>query len=246
MSCSMLSGNGKEFVNEIIKEFTDLIGTEQIFTLAYSKQENAIAERALKEVQRQLRAIVYHKNIHYDWSVYVPLLQRILNTEVHSSTGVSPAQLLFGNSIALERGLFLPKNVTENKEANLSDWTAKLLNLQSRALTIARQTQYEKDQQHLAQAPDGIITQFPDNSYVLVEYIDKPPSKLHPRLQGPFRVVNHVGSRYSLQNLVTDLISDYHISRLRPYLYEENLDEDLKSVANRDEQLFPVENILGV
>ena len=79
----MLSGNGKEFVNDIIKEFTDLIGTEQIFTLAYSKQENAIAERALKEVQRQLRAIVYHKNIHYDWSVYVHLLQRILNTEVH-------------------------------------------------------------------------------------------------------------------------------------------------------------------
>ena len=78
MSCSMLSGNGKEFVNAIIKEFTDLIGTEQIFTLAYSKQENAIAERALKEVQRQLRAIVYHKNIHYDWSVYVHLLQRIL------------------------------------------------------------------------------------------------------------------------------------------------------------------------
>ena len=140
MSCSMLSGNGKEFVNEIIKEFTDLIGTEQIFTLAYSKQENAIAERALKEVQRQLRAIVYHKNIHYDWSVYVPLLQRILNTEVHSSTGVSPAQLLFCNSIALVRGLFLPKNVTENKEVNLSDWTARLLNFQSRALTIARQT----------------------------------------------------------------------------------------------------------
>ena len=123
----VFSDNGKEFVNEIISEFTTLIGTEQIFTLAYSKQENAIAERALKEVQRHLRAIVYHKNVYYDWGVYVPLVQRILNTEVHSSTGVSPAELLFGSSIALTRGLFSPTNITENIEANLSDWTAKLL-----------------------------------------------------------------------------------------------------------------------
>ena len=88
------------------------------------------------------------------------------------------------------------------------------------------------------------MTEYPDNSYVLVEYVEKPPSKLHPRLQGPFRLINHIGSRYSLQNLVTELISDYHISRLRPYLYDENLDESPVSVANRDEQLFPVETIL--
>jgi transposase InsO family protein len=141
----LLSDNGKEFVNDIIKEFTDLIGTEQIFTLAYSKQENAIAERALKEVQRHLRAILYHKNVHYDWSVYLPLVQRILNSEVHSSTGVSPAQLIFGNSINLDKGIFLPKNVNKDEEESLSSWTAKLLNYQSRALTIARHTQSEKD-----------------------------------------------------------------------------------------------------
>jgi len=88
----------------------------------------------LNEIQRHLRAIVYHKNVHYDWSIYLPLVQRILNTEIHSSTGVSPAQLIFGNSIDLDRGIFQPKHVDENKEANLSDWTAKLLNYQARAM----------------------------------------------------------------------------------------------------------------
>jgi len=224
----LLSDNGKEFVNEIIKEFTDLIGTEQIFTLAYSKQENAIAERALKEVQRHLRAILFHKNVHYDWSIFLPLVQRILNTEVHSSTGVSPAQLVFGNSIDLDRGLFQPKHISEEKEASLSDWTAKLLNYQSRALTIARQTQSAKDDRHLAAAPDTQLTEYPDNSYVLVEYIDKPPSKLHPRLQGPYRVISHIGSKSSLQNLVMYIIFDSHVSRIRPYLYDAKFDEDPK------------------
>ena len=57
-------------------------------------------------------------------------------------------------------------------------------------------------------------------------------------------MVNHNGSKYSLQNLVTDIISDFHVSRLRPYLYDEELDEDPKSTANRDEQMFSVEAIL--
>jgi hypothetical protein len=90
-------------------------------------------------------------------------VQRILNTEIHSSTGVSPAQLIFGNSIDLDRGIFQPKHVDENKEANLSDWTAKLLNYQARALTIAKQTQSYKDEKHLAEAPDTPITIYPDN-----------------------------------------------------------------------------------
>ena len=139
---------------------------------------------------------------------------------------------------------FLPKNVNKDEEESLSSWTAKLLNYQSRALTIARHTQSEKDKKHLASAPNNTLTTFPDNSYVLVEYFDNPPSKLHPRLQGPYRVVNHIGSRYSLQNLVTDIISDFHVTRLRPYLYDEDLDEDPKATANRDEQMFTVEKIL--
>jgi hypothetical protein len=153
-------------------------------------------------------------------------VQRILNTEVHSSTGVLPAQLVFGNSIDLDRGLFQPKHISEEKEASLSDWTAKLLNYQLQALTIAR-----KDDRHLAAAPDTQLTEYPDNSYVLVEYIDKLPSKLHPRLQGPYRVISHIGSKSSLQNLVMYIIFDFHVSRIRPYLYDSEFDEDPKSTA---------------
>ena len=121
---------------------------------------------------------------------------------------------------------------------------AKLLNCQSRALTIARKTQLTKDEKYLASTHDKPITIYPDNTYVLVEYVNNPPSKLHPRLQGPYRVVNHIGSKYSLQNLVTDIISDFHVSRLHPYLYDEELDEDPRSTANRDEQMFTVDKIL--
>ena len=51
------------------------------------------------------------------------------------------------------------------------------------------------------------ITEFPLDSIVLAQYHDKglrkrPPTKLHPRWEGPFRVVNisDNGNSYSLQN----------------------------------------------
>ena len=70
------------------------------------------------------------------------------------------------------------KNISQQTEANLSDWTAKLLNYQSRALIIAKQTQKLNDERHLAIAPNLNPTEFPDNKYVLVEYVGgNAPSK---------------------------------------------------------------------
>ena len=49
----------------------------------------------------------------------------------------------------------------------------------------------------------------------------KPPTKLHPRLKGPYLVDNVQGDKYSCQNLVTDEIEDYHVTRLREVCYDE-------------------------
>ena len=56
----LLSDNGKNFVNAITSEFTNLLDTEQIYSLRYSKQENAVVERSMKEIQCHLRAILFH------------------------------------------------------------------------------------------------------------------------------------------------------------------------------------------
>ena len=231
----LLSDNGKNFVSKIIKEFYALVGTEQVFAMRYSKQENAIVERSIKEIQRHLRAILYHKNIHYEWSLYLPFVQRIFNADEKDALGVSPAQLLFGNAIQLDKGILIPYKEEETEEKQLSEWTSKMISRQEKTLIIARETQSQKDDIHM-KSKSGDITEFPDNSYVLVEYFTGPPSKLHPILKGPLRVVNHNGSVYSLQSLIDDKIEDYHISKLRPYRYNPNFNETPASVANRDDQ----------
>jgi transposase InsO family protein len=52
LSIKIRSDRGTEFMNELIKHLFELTKLEHVKTLAYSKQENAISERANKEVLR--------------------------------------------------------------------------------------------------------------------------------------------------------------------------------------------------
>jgi transposase InsO family protein len=75
----ILSDNGSQFVNQLWKSVSDLVGTTLRNTTPHSKEENSIVERANKEVMRHLRNILFDRNIEIeDWGMYVPLVQRIL------------------------------------------------------------------------------------------------------------------------------------------------------------------------
>jgi transposase InsO family protein len=103
---TLLSDNGSQYVNSLISEILRIMGIESTLTIAYSHEQNGIIERANKEIMRHLKNMIFEKNIHYEWHLYLPLVQRIINSSVNSSIGVAPAQLLFGKAINLDRGLF--------------------------------------------------------------------------------------------------------------------------------------------
>ena len=63
---------------------------------------------ANKRSQEYLRSMLFDNRILKRWSDVLPLVQRIMMAEPNDVIGVSPAQLLFGNSIQLDRGIFLP------------------------------------------------------------------------------------------------------------------------------------------
>jgi hypothetical protein len=84
------------------------VGTQHCLTLAYSSQQNAIVERVNKEINRHIRALTFDTNSVDDYAMTLPIVQRILNSAFSDHTKVSASQLLFGNAINLDRGLFLP------------------------------------------------------------------------------------------------------------------------------------------
>ena len=113
-------------------------------------------------------------------------MQRIINSSVNRRTGVSPAHLLFGNKLDLNRGILTPyiSVGTQSRSTYISD----LISVQDKVLDTAVQTLMKADAKNAASA--GTATVFPVGSYVLFRYNDRPPTRLHTKWHGPYCIVS--------------------------------------------------------
>jgi transposase InsO family protein len=239
------SDNGPHFIAEVIKEFLTLIGTQHCLTLAYSKEENAIVERMNKEVNRHLRALTYDNVTLDDYSTSLPFVQRILNSNHSDRLKISASQLLFGNILKLDRGIFLPPSerlVINDKP--LSTRMSNLLKIQDSLLKASAKELLRTDLLHQKQSQISEHIEYPRDSYVLVHYRDgSPPTRLHTHWRGPLKVVSGENSRYTLYDLITQKTAVYHVSAMKPFLYDPAITNPL-DVARRDHMEYFVEDIL--
>ena len=88
------------------------------------------------------------------------------------------------------------------------------------------------------------LTYFPIDSYVLAQYETYKDSKLHTKRHGPYRVVNRIGTVYTLENLVTNKLLDFHVKLLSAYNHDEN-NSDILKVAKIDKELSDIVKILN-
>jgi hypothetical protein len=251
----LLSDGGPQFINETIRELLILIGTQHEITLAYSKEENAIVERANKEVLRHLRAIIYERGVITEWYKYLPLVQRIMNASIHEALGVSPAQILFGNALNLDRQIMV--NFSELRtqyasEINLSQWQSDMLKKQAHIIELAQRVQIRKNEAYIATKnaayKDKGLTVFAINSFVLVAYPPNswkkgPPNKLMMQWQGPYKVMDRVGNRYRVLHLANMSEEEVHVCRLKSFITDDS--ETARQTANRAEDKWDVERILS-
>jgi len=250
----ILSDGGTQFVNELWEELTALMGAEKLESFPYSHEENGLVERANKQVMKFLREILFDRQIRYsEWSCYLPLVQRIMNAHPYSSTGASPAELLFGNAVSLNTRILpcTPEQAGLDQK-RLSTVTADTIKMQAYLIAKAQDVLINRDNKHLAVPYDDTkkIDHFPIGSYVLLDYNPTalrergPPHKLMPFKKGPFRVVNSVGSRYTLLDLITNKHEDAHIRQLSPFKYDAAT-MDPKKIAARDNEEYVVHEILA-
>jgi hypothetical protein len=234
------SDRGSHFANELIRDFLVLTGTPHNLTLAYSSQENAIVERVNKEVNRHLRALVFDKQTLDGYPKSIPFVQRIINSNVNVRTGFSPAQILFGNKLDLNRGILTPHlSVGSNTR---STYVADLISVQDEVLDAAILSLQKANTKNKDLTQN--ITVFPVGSYVLCRYSDRPPTRLHTKWHGPYRVVSFEGSEYVLANLITHKERSTHIKNLKIFRYDPAIGVP-SDTARRDYMEYFVEKILN-
>jgi hypothetical protein len=195
-----------------------------------------MVERANKEVVRHLRNIIFDNKVLRKWSNYLPLVQRIMNVSTHSATGVSPAAIVYGNTIDLSVTFLIDR--TPNRTKTLSKWTADTLSAQDNIVAYARKNLQARDNRHIEEHTSLSVTSYKTNSYVLVEHRHNslrkgPRSKLLPYLKGPMKIIGSEGDKYTVECLVTNTPAQYHVSKLRPFYC--NPGDDPLALALRDD-----------
>jgi hypothetical protein len=103
----VIHDGGTELANHSIQDLFAACGVNDIKTLAYSKEENSLVERANKEVMRHLRNILFETNITTQWEHHLGTIMKIMNHQKRGSFFPSPASLLFGDQFRDDEQLFL-------------------------------------------------------------------------------------------------------------------------------------------
>ena len=250
----ILSDNGSQFVNETITELLKLLGSEHVRTIAYSHEQNAIVERANKEVMRHLRALVYDDKTFANWGLKLPIVQRIMNCTEHESIGVSPSQLLLGNAFSIDREMYLPITALNLSERQLSKWADESLLQQQRLLTKAKENQMSIDAKNISkrskEAKKYKLTEdeLEIGSYVIAAYPDsgmgnRPPNKLMLQNRGPFQILSKKRGGCMVRNLATNKEIFIKTQLLKPWHHDPEFQDPAES-ALHDKNLFVIEKIV--
>ena len=239
---------GSEFANKIIAQFTKLVGAEHIQTLAYAHQEQGIVERSNKETQRWIRDLIYNrKQVKSTWSQMLPFATRIHNATVIKSIGYSPARIIYGDSINLNRNIFIPNK--ERQTENIVEYMSNKLATQDEAISLAAKLSKEHNIQHITENP-VIQTEFTAGSYVLVAWPitrmnnQGRPSKFDTMFRGPYQVQSNKGRSYILKDLVLNKnTAPKDIHQLRPFHFDPRRTNPLQVALKDYKDLWVVERI---
>ena len=194
-----------------------------VFTTAGSKQENAIVERANREVMRHLRNIIMDRRAMDEWGRYLAFVQRIMNTMVHSSTGVKPCVIVLSTEMSHETLKTLTNSEGSSEDTPMPEslewddkWIERLLEKQKWYIQKAVDSLKAMDDHNRLSNPEE-VTHYEAGTLVLCEqgtaFRRGPEHKLLPYLSGPFEVMTSEGDTYTIRNIITNKLRRLHIAK---------------------------------
>jgi len=246
------SDGGKEFVNDTIKALSSLLGATQHVVLPYTPTANSIVERVNRSILEKIRDMVFEKTLvkhtQSRWTELLPLVQRIINGSFHSSIGTSPAAILFGGMIDMNRCLLT--KMPDCVKVDVSTYEGALIHNQ-RVLIEAAEAHHEqvckKAMAKASKLQEGkAIKVIAVGDWVVVRpEVSRPIHKLGSRLLGPYCVIK---VKDELISVVTNDRKVRQFLKRNCEVFDMSQMKDvegLKAVAECDSWEYPVEAIWG-
>lgn len=178
----LISDNGSEFINSIMKELTSLFSINHRRSCPYHPQANGSAERAVKSTLDLLRKEL--DGVHGDWAASIPAIQFRLNNRLTEISNSMPFEVMFCRGINPLQPCN-PSDFAEPPAEALKERLELAQQVVFPALTERSAKVYSKRNQRLDKSRK--LTNFPIGSLVMAKN-PNPQSKLDLRYLGPFKV----------------------------------------------------------
>ena len=134
----LLSDNGKEFDNIVLKEICRLLEVDKIRTTTYQARTNGGVERLHRTMNSMLAKVVAENQ--RDWDQHLPHLMGAYRASRHESTGYSPNFLMFGRENLAPLDVILGVPPAEEQHAGSCDaFVDEKLKVMRKAYGLARE-----------------------------------------------------------------------------------------------------------
>ena len=184
-------------------------------------------ERLNWETLKHLRGFVLSGSDPKGWVRLLPLAQRVINTTKSSTTGWCPSEMMFGQRVNPNRCLLRERIDYSIESPTLREYMDQLVeDLQH--INMHAQAVQEGDRKHRRRVTfSKAEAEFPVGSWVLVDWPDCPPTKLHAPVCGPFQIIRHVNPVVvRVRDPAKGEQMEFHVDGLRKFVdKDEVLDE---------------------
>ena len=188
----ILSDQGTEFNNSIVKQICDTVGMEHRVTSAYNPRTNGHTERFNGTLINSLKK--HTETNPLDWPKWIPFVLMAYRSRIHSNTNFSPYELVFGRRM----------NYFENWEPQIpNDFNDAILERTKEIKKMVEQDQPKavetisknQEKQKVIQDSAVNVEQMPlaekSTVYVKVEGLK---GKLEASFRGPYTVSRHTSN----------------------------------------------------
>lgn len=211
----ILSDQGTEFLNEVVDEVIKAVGAEHRITSAYHPRTNGQVERYNRVFVDTIRKYTTANNT--EWHKWIPFVCLAYRSRVHSSTGFTPFELMFGRKMTTFEDWRQAED--GNEESSLVERAKEIKDLiekdhvKAKEKVVKSQESQVKSQNKRSRIE---VERLPIGTKVYVGNREI-GEKLRPKYEGPFTVVEHAGEgNYILENILGEKMFDkYPLERLK-------------------------------
>jgi transposase InsO family protein len=215
----ILSDQGTEFDNKLLRNLCDRLHISKIRTSAYQPSTNGIAERIHRTINNMMGRVIEEEHTH--WTDHLPFIMAAYRSAIHRSTGYTPNYLMFGRELytPLDTIIQIPSTV----ETTSHDYVDKQLN----RLYSAYWTVRDNLSQSMLTNKRYYDAAVNKHSYAINDWVwfYKPrnqtgkATKWTRYYSGPFRIVGRLGElNYILQQRPTSEQIVAHVDKLKAYV----------------------------